>query len=366
MARIEVGLPRESFAAIARHRGLLPSPTASSTSARGCGGCWRERAADGRAAPRQRRRRPSGSAKADETIRRARTATAASTSCATGPGPPRRRARGRRRRRRRGGRADARRRCTSARYLEALRGGRRGAGGDAGLRAARPRARHPGQRGARRRRPRGRPHGDHRRRAARSPAPATPTRSAARPATTPAPTSSAATATSTTPPPRSQTLRDGGLTPVGVLDLDLHYPNGTSALVERMERGDAALAARLAGHQRRRRHRAAAGRAANAPSPSPPRPTPAPTCAEVAASIDELAADAGGAGRLARLRHRRRRPARRLGILAARSSPRSAACSPPPELPVCVVQEGGYALPRAGRRAATPSPPACSGEDGGE
>jgi acetoin utilization deacetylase AcuC-like enzyme len=31
-----------------------------------------------------------------------------------------------------------------------------------------------------------------------------------------------------------RTLLDGGLRPVGVLDLDLHYPNGTSALVERM------------------------------------------------------------------------------------------------------------------------------------
>jgi len=32
----------------------------------------------------------------------------------------------------------------------------------------------------------------------------------------------------------AQTLRDGGLRPVGILDLDLHYPNGTAALVERM------------------------------------------------------------------------------------------------------------------------------------
>lgn len=31
------------------------------------------------------------------------------------------------------------------------------------------------------------------------------------------------------------TLCEGGVKPVGVLDLDLHYPNGTSALVERME-----------------------------------------------------------------------------------------------------------------------------------
>jgi acetoin utilization deacetylase AcuC-like enzyme len=31
-----------------------------------------------------------------------------------------------------------------------------------------------------------------------------------------------------------QTLCDGGVKPVGVLDLDLHYPNGTAALVEQM------------------------------------------------------------------------------------------------------------------------------------
>jgi acetoin utilization deacetylase AcuC-like enzyme len=31
-----------------------------------------------------------------------------------------------------------------------------------------------------------------------------------------------------------QTLREGGISPVGILDLDLHYPNGTAALVERM------------------------------------------------------------------------------------------------------------------------------------
>jgi acetoin utilization deacetylase AcuC-like enzyme len=31
-----------------------------------------------------------------------------------------------------------------------------------------------------------------------------------------------------------QTLREGGVSPVGILDLDLHYPNGTAALVERM------------------------------------------------------------------------------------------------------------------------------------
>jgi acetoin utilization deacetylase AcuC-like enzyme len=35
------------------------------------------------------------------------------------------------------------------------------------------------------------------------------------------------------------TLRDGGMKPVGILDLDLHYPNGTAAIVSTM--GDARL-----------------------------------------------------------------------------------------------------------------------------
>ena len=115
-----------------------------------------------------------------------------------------RRARGRRRRRRRGARADARARCTSADYLRgAARGRRAEPVVMPELRAARPGARHPGQR-RRSSPPPTRGCGP------RSPppsgcstAPASPTPSAARPATTPAPTSSAATATSTTPPRRS-------------------------------------------------------------------------------------------------------------------------------------------------------------------
>jgi acetoin utilization deacetylase AcuC-like enzyme len=33
----------------------------------------------------------------------------------------------------------------------------------------------------------------------------------------------------------AQTLREGGLAPVGILDIDLHYPNGTAAIVASME-----------------------------------------------------------------------------------------------------------------------------------
>ncbi len=111
-----------------------------------------------------------------------------------------------------------------------------------------------------------------------------------------------------------QALRDGGLTPVGVLDLDLHYPNGTSELVERMG-ADATLHSLhtspvtnvAAGTElpRAPRERAHAFAAA---------PDPVAYLAEVEASLTELAADLGRAGRLARLRHRRWRPARRLAL----------------------------------------------------
>jgi acetoin utilization deacetylase AcuC-like enzyme len=37
----------------------------------------------------------------------------------------------------------------------------------------------------------------------------------------------------------AQTLREGGMTPVGILDIDLHYPNGTAAIVASMD--DASL-----------------------------------------------------------------------------------------------------------------------------
>ena len=175
--------------------------TASSTSGRGCGGCCHERAADGRAAPRQRRRAPTGSAKAAQTpgqdsnrrldelrtglVRHARRAGRAPPTPTTRHGERTLRAMHEPELPRR----PARRR-------------RRGAGGDAGARPARAGARHPGQLRPRRRRPRGRAHGDHRGRAAARRRPLHLRASAARPATTPAPTSSAATATSTTPPPR--------------------------------------------------------------------------------------------------------------------------------------------------------------------
>jgi acetoin utilization deacetylase AcuC-like enzyme len=140
-----------------------------------------------------------------------------------------------------------------------------------------------------------------------------------------------------------QALRDGGLTPVGVLDLDLHYPNGTSELLERM--GDDVTLHSLhaapvtnveAGTELPRAPRERAHAFAAAPDPGA-------YLAEVESSLTVLAADSAalvvslgydtvdgdphgnwhfgpevfaGVGRL----------------LAAT------------ELPVCIVQEGGYVL----------------------
>ena len=330
VARLEVGLPRESFAAIARHRGLLPRQRVRAP-----------RAADAAAAvvsellmveqrprPRRRRaldprRRPHGSPASDSNLRLA--------ELRERPGPPRRRARGRRRRRRRGARARRSARCTSARYLDALRRGRRrtsrsccaefappGLEPDipvsAGLVAA---AREGGA------------DGDHRGRAAgrrrplhlRGLPPARPPRRPRLPRRLLLP----------------QQRRRGGADALRRRRRAGRDPRPRPPLPER-HRGagradggrDPALAARLAGHQRRRRGRCCRRPRANGSSPSPPAPTRTTYLDEVAASIEALAARRGGAGRLARLRHRRRRPARRLGLRAGDLRRRSAACSPPP------------------------------------
>ena len=140
-----------------------------------------------------------------------------------------------------------------------------------------------------------------------------------------------------------QALRDGGLAPVGVLDLDLHYPNGTSELVERM--GDDATLHSLhaspvtnvaAGTElpRAPRERAHAFAAA---------PDPVAYLAEVEASLAELAADS--AALVVSLGydtvdgdphgdwHFGPEVFAGIGRLLAATG-----------LPVCVVQEGGYSL----------------------
>ena len=138
------------------------------------------------------------------------------------------------------------------------------------------------------------------------------------------------------------TLCEAGRKPVGVLDLDLHYPNGTSALVERMD--GVTL------------HSLHASPVTNVPPGTVlPRisgervvaferaPDAATYVAEVARSIDSLAAEAAalvvslGYDTVAGDPHGSWdfEPAifTEVGALLARAG-----------LPVCVVQEGGYSL----------------------
>ncbi|MGE5336140.1 MAG: hypothetical protein ACM3JL_01820 [Nitrososphaerota archaeon] len=138
-------------------------------------------------------------------------------------------------------------------------------------------------------------------------------------------------------------LADGGLKPVGIIDLDLHYPNGTSALVERMGHV-AALhslhAAPVTNLPPGTRLPRLAGERAVAFAA---RPDEATYLREVAHSIhdlgeiaralvaslgyDTVAGDPHGGWSF--------RPEifAEIGRLLARA-----------ELPVCVIQEGGYAM----------------------
>jgi acetoin utilization deacetylase AcuC-like enzyme len=140
-----------------------------------------------------------------------------------------------------------------------------------------------------------------------------------------------------------EALRAGGLAPVGVLDLDLHYPNGTSDLLERMG-GDATLHSLHAAP--------VTNVAAGTELPRAPRerahafaaaPDPVAYLAEVEASLAELAADAAAL-------------VVSLGYDTAEGDPHGTWHFGPEvfagigrllaatELPVCVVQEGGYSL----------------------
>jgi acetoin utilization deacetylase AcuC-like enzyme len=121
-----------------------------------------------------------------------------------------------------------------------------------------------------------------------------------------------------------QVLREAGMSPVGILDIDLHYPNGTAAIVATME--DASL------HSLRERVVEFAG--------SPDTET---YLAAVASSINSLAA--GSAALVVSLGYDivagdphgswDFEPAifTQIGALLAAAGP-----------PVCVIQEGGYAL----------------------
>jgi acetoin utilization deacetylase AcuC-like enzyme len=139
------------------------------------------------------------------------------------------------------------------------------------------------------------------------------------------------------------TLVDAGLRPVGILDLDLHYPNGTAALVERME--DATLhslhASPVTNVAAGTVLPQAEGERVVAFSASPDADA---YLEEVAASIEELAASAAalvvslGYDTVAGDPHGswnfEPEIFTAIGRLLAESS-----------LPVCVIQEGGYSLP---------------------
>jgi acetoin utilization deacetylase AcuC-like enzyme len=146
-----------------------------------------------------------------------------------------------------------------------------------------------------------------------------------------------------------RTLLDGGLAPVGVLDLDLHYPNGTSALLERLpDRDGEGTGATL--------HSLHAAPVTNVPAGTAlPRlageralafeqaPDADAYVAEVASSVQELAA--GVAALVVSLGYDTVRGDphgswslepevfERIGALLAASG-----------RPICVVQEGGYAV----------------------
>lgn len=138
------------------------------------------------------------------------------------------------------------------------------------------------------------------------------------------------------------TLCEGGAKPVGVLDLDLHYPNGTSALVERME--EVTLHSLHAAPVTNLPPGAVLPRIARERVVAFERgPSAATYVAEVAASVAALAAEAQtlvvslGYDTVAGDPHGgwdlTPDVFREVGALLA-------ACG----RPVCVVQEGGYAL----------------------
>ncbi len=138
-------------------------------------------------------------------------------------------------------------------------------------------------------------------------------------------------------------LRDGGLAPVGVLDLDLHYPNGTSELLERM--GDdvtlhslhaAPVTNVAAGTELPRTPRERAHAFATAPAPdaylaeveaSLAELAPASAALVVSLGYDTVDGDPHGSW------HFGPEVFAGIGRLLAATG-----------LPVCVVQEGGYAL----------------------
>jgi len=140
-----------------------------------------------------------------------------------------------------------------------------------------------------------------------------------------------------------RTLREAGMSPVGVLDLDLHYPNGTAALVERID--EAVLhslhASPVTNVAPGTALPQAAGERVVAFGEAPDRGA---YLEEVATSIEQLAATAAalvvslGYDTVAGDPHGcwsfEPEVFAEVGRLLARSG-----------RPICVVQEGGYSLP---------------------
>jgi len=140
-----------------------------------------------------------------------------------------------------------------------------------------------------------------------------------------------------------RTLYEAGVRPIGILDLDLHYPNGTSALVERMEEATlhslhAAPVTNVAADTVLPR---TASERVVAFSASPDADA---YLEEVAASIEELAAEAAalvvslGYDTVAGDPHGSWNFSPQIFTAIGRLLARSGR-------PVCTIQEGGYSLP---------------------
>jgi acetoin utilization deacetylase AcuC-like enzyme len=146
-----------------------------------------------------------------------------------------------------------------------------------------------------------------------------------------------------------RTLLDGGLRPIGVLDLDLHYPNGTSALLERLpeRNGDGPLATLHSLHAAPVTNVPAGTELPRLPGERALAFDQAPDAdayvAEVAASVEALSASVAALVVSLGYDTVRGDPHGNWGLepeVFTRIGALLAAC----ERPVCVVQEGGYAV----------------------
>jgi acetoin utilization deacetylase AcuC-like enzyme len=141
-----------------------------------------------------------------------------------------------------------------------------------------------------------------------------------------------------------RTLCEGGMKPVGIVDLDLHYPNGTAALVERMA-PDAALHSLHASPVTNVSERTVL------PQSESERVVAFAASPDEAAYLEEVRASVRALGESAAAL------VVSLGYDTVRGDPHGSWSFEPAifadvgrelaasELPVCVIQEGGYSLP---------------------